>query len=161
MGKSVVGITGAIPILGYGNIDLGCIKLTNVAYVPDLPFNLISIKQAARNANINIRFSNDAVYFITSNNRAVEVGQSKDGLYCLNCSTSSSSTEVAMLGNTVDIDSSITKHINLRYHYIRNVLKEGIVKLEYVGTKDQLADITTKVLPRQCFESIAKRIMQS
>ncbi|KAE8256647.1 hypothetical protein A4X03_0g5197 [Tilletia caries] len=37
-----------------------------------------------------------------------------------------------------------TKHIDLRYHFIRWQVEEGALKLDYVGTSEQVADIFTK-----------------
>lgn len=37
-----------------------------------------------------------------------------------------------------------TKHIDVRYHFLRNLSSEGIVKLVFCGTNDQVADIMTK-----------------
>lgn len=45
-----------------------------------------------------------------------------------------------------------TKHINNKFHFIRNLVQDGIVKLEYVSTDGQVADILTKVLPNKKFE---------
>lgn len=42
-----------------------------------------------------------------------------------------------------------SKHIRVRYHYIREVVEEGIFKTEYINTKEQLADVLTKPLSRQ------------
>lgn len=39
-----------------------------------------------------------------------------------------------------------TKHIDIRYHYIREVVEKEIFKTEDVNTKEQLADIFTKPL---------------
>jgi hypothetical protein len=39
-----------------------------------------------------------------------------------------------------------SKHINVRYHNVREQVAEGLVELAYVPTKDQLADILTKNL---------------
>lgn len=41
-----------------------------------------------------------------------------------------------------------TKHIDVRYHFIREKFEDGIFKLEYVQTDDQAADIMTKALPK-------------
>lgn len=41
-----------------------------------------------------------------------------------------------------------TKHINVRYHFIREKFEDGVFELKYVSTDDQLADIMTKALPR-------------
>ena len=37
-----------------------------------------------------------------------------------------------------------TKHIDLRYHYLRNLSTNGTVRLVFCGTEDQVADIMTK-----------------
>jgi hypothetical protein len=37
-----------------------------------------------------------------------------------------------------------TRHIQVKYHFIRNHIKDGTLKLKYVDTANQLADIFTK-----------------
>ena len=46
-----------------------------------------------------------------------------------------------------------TKHIDVQYHYVREKVQEGFVRVEYVSTKDQVADIMTKPLTKQPFEA--------
>jgi len=41
-----------------------------------------------------------------------------------------------------------TKHIDIRYHYIREVVESGKVKLYFVKTAENYADIFTKNLSR-------------
>jgi hypothetical protein len=41
-----------------------------------------------------------------------------------------------------------SKHIWVRYHFIRGCLEEGSIKAGYINTKDQLADLLTKPLGR-------------
>ena len=41
-----------------------------------------------------------------------------------------------------------TKHIDIRYHFIREKVASGEVVLKYVPTADQLADLLTKGLPK-------------
>jgi len=40
-----------------------------------------------------------------------------------------------------------TKHIDVRYHFIRWVVDQGVVRLVYCPTEDMVADALTKVLP--------------
>nr|GEX38524.1 hypothetical protein [Tanacetum cinerariifolium]GEX41804.1 hypothetical protein [Tanacetum cinerariifolium] len=40
-----------------------------------------------------------------------------------------------------------TKHIEVDCHYVRDQMKSGLVKPSYVSTKDQVANVFTKVLP--------------
>eukprot|EP00253_Pinus_taeda_P019295 PITA_19295 len=40
-----------------------------------------------------------------------------------------------------------SKHIGIKYHFIRDYVQRGAVKLEYIPTDEKVADILTKVLP--------------
>ncbi|GJV47297.1 retrovirus-related pol polyprotein from transposon TNT 1-94, partial [Tanacetum coccineum] len=51
-----------------------------------------------------------------------------------------------------------TKHINIRYHFIKEHVKKGTVELYFVGTEYQLADLFTKALPKERFEYLVHRI---
>ena len=42
-----------------------------------------------------------------------------------------------------------TKHIEIDCHFIRERLQDGMVKTEYIASKDQMADIFTKALGKQ------------
>ena len=46
---------------------------------------------------------------------------------------------------------SKTKHIAIKYHFVRELVQEKEIKLEYVHTKEQIADIFTKPLPKDAF----------
>ena len=46
------------------------------------------------------------------------------------------------------------KHIHVRYHYIRELVQDNIIKLKYICTKDNLADIFTKPLELQPFTKL-------
>jgi hypothetical protein len=41
-----------------------------------------------------------------------------------------------------------TKHIDKRYHFIREVTQNGVLQLIYCPTDDMVADILTKALPK-------------
>ena len=56
---------------------------------------------------------------------------------------------IALTKNPVLHDRS--KHIDTRYHYIRECVTKMDVQLEYVKTNDQVADIFTKPLKREDF----------
>jgi hypothetical protein len=45
-----------------------------------------------------------------------------------------------------------TKHIEIQYHYIRDMVQKGVVKLQYVGTYEQVAYVLNKPLSRVKFE---------
>lgn len=44
-----------------------------------------------------------------------------------------------------------TKHIAIKYHFIRESIEKGEVALEYCRTEEQLVDILTKALPQEKF----------
>jgi hypothetical protein len=45
-----------------------------------------------------------------------------------------------------DFSSSKNRHIKLRFHYIRECVKEGIVEVTYLPTEEMVADVMTKPL---------------
>jgi hypothetical protein len=48
--------------------------------------------------------------------------------------------------------TSATRHMKIKYHFIREQVKEGIVSLSYCPTGSMVADIMTKALDRILFE---------
>ena len=42
-----------------------------------------------------------------------------------------------------------TKHIDIKYHFIRDAQAQGIIKVEYCPTEQQVADVLTKPLSRE------------
>ncbi|GJU79073.1 retrovirus-related pol polyprotein from transposon TNT 1-94 [Tanacetum coccineum] len=53
---------------------------------------------------------------------------------------------------------SRTKHIDIRYHFIKEHVEKGTVELYSVVTEYQLADLFTKALTKECFEYLVHRI---
>jgi hypothetical protein len=51
-----------------------------------------------------------------------------------------------------------SKHIDVRFHYIRECVEEGMIKVQHVNTNDQLADILTKSLGKQKFIEMRKKV---
>ncbi|KAH9103708.1 hypothetical protein AeMF1_020022 [Aphanomyces euteiches] len=47
-----------------------------------------------------------------------------------------------------------TKHIRLRFHFIKDLVEEGMIKLRYINTKEQVADILTKGIVLAQFEKL-------
>nr|GEX86219.1 retrovirus-related Pol polyprotein from transposon TNT 1-94 [Tanacetum cinerariifolium] len=56
------------------------------------------------------------------------------------------------------VQHSHTKHIDVRYHFIKEKVEKGIVELFFVGTEYQLADLFTKALPKERFKYLVKRL---
>ncbi|GJT17642.1 hypothetical protein Tco_0876348 [Tanacetum coccineum] len=51
-----------------------------------------------------------------------------------------------------------TKHIVVRYHFIKKHVEKGIVELYFVGTQYQLADLLMKALSKKRFEYLDGRL---
>ncbi|CAH9146636.1 unnamed protein product [Cuscuta epithymum] len=49
-----------------------------------------------------------------------------------------------------------TKHIDVRFHYIRDIVEKGIIKLEKIPSEFNPADMGTKCLPVEKFVSCQK-----
>lgn len=47
-----------------------------------------------------------------------------------------------------------TKHIDIRYHYIREAVQSGLIDLQYCPTHEMCADLLTKLLPKVQFERL-------
>ena len=56
--------------------------------------------------------------------------------------------------------SSRVKHVALRYFFIQELVKEGRLSINYVKTKDQLADIGTKYLGKHRHRYLLKLISE-
>ena len=53
---------------------------------------------------------------------------------------------------------SKTKHISIKYHFLREQFSEQKVKLEYVNTNSQIVDIFTKPLPKDTFVYLRQKL---
>ncbi|GJT73121.1 hypothetical protein Tco_1032407 [Tanacetum coccineum] len=56
------------------------------------------------------------------------------------------------------VQHSRTKHIDVRYHFIKEQVEKGIVELFFDGTEYQLADLFTKALSEDRFKYLVRRI---
>ena len=64
-------------------------------------------------------------------------------LYCDNTSAINISKNPVMHAKT--------KHIAIKYHYVRELVEEKQVKMEYIHTKEQIDDMFTKPLPKDAY----------
>lgn len=69
-------------------------------------------------------------------------------LFCDNSSTIKLSKNPVLHGRS--------KHIDVRFHFLRDLTKNGVVKLVHYGTSEQVVDILTKTLKLDVFERLRK-----
>lgn len=50
------------------------------------------------------------------------------------------------------------KHIDLRYHYIRDLVSKGEVHVEFISTNEQPTDFLTKAISIEKFEKFKKQL---
>ncbi|GJW16293.1 retrovirus-related pol polyprotein from transposon TNT 1-94 [Tanacetum coccineum] len=78
------------------------------------------------------------------------LGFNKIPMYCDNKSA------IALCCNNVQ--HSRSKHIDIRFHFIKEQVENGVVELYFVNTEYQLADIFTKALCRERIEFLINKL---
>lgn len=71
-------------------------------------------------------------------------------LFCDNSSTIKLSKKPVLHG--------MSKHIHVRSHFLRELVNDGAIVLDYCATQDQLSDIMTKVVKLKVFEKLRGRM---
>ncbi|GJT04073.1 hypothetical protein Tco_0838535, partial [Tanacetum coccineum] len=70
----------------------------------------------------------------------------------------STSGSAQFLDSSVLRQHSRAKHIDVRYHFIKEQVENGIMELYFVRIEYQLADIFTKPLPRERFNFLIEKL---
>ena len=60
-----------------------------------------------------------------------------------------------------NVSQSRFRHIKIKWHYIRQLLSEGWCKMVKINTKDQIADMATKILTSDTVEYFSKIVLGS
>ncbi|GJV94413.1 retrovirus-related pol polyprotein from transposon TNT 1-94 [Tanacetum coccineum] len=85
---------------------------------------------------------------------------SKDSISICRCKLRrvSSDNESAIDLCCSNVQHSRSKHIDVRYHFIKEQVENRVVELNFVKTEYQLADIFTKALPRERFNFLIEKL---
>lgn len=51
-----------------------------------------------------------------------------------------------------------TKHVEINYHFVRDKVAKGEIQVNFISTKDQLADLFTKPLPSKRFTFLRDKL---
>nr|GFB76454.1 retrovirus-related Pol polyprotein from transposon TNT 1-94 [Tanacetum cinerariifolium] len=73
-------------------------------------------------------------------------------------SLSACCAQAAIADSCNPVQHSRTKHIDVRYHFIKEKVEKGIDELFFVGTEYQLADMFTKALLVERFQYLVRRL---
>ena len=153
-----------LDIIGYCDADyagdIASAKSTSgyIFYIANAPFmwksklQSIIAQSSTESEYIAINLAAKEAVFILS--LMTELGYYKEG-YKLPIYTDNSGA-LQLAKNPVFHER--TKHIAVRYHYIRDLINNGILELVYIPTEDQKADGLTKPLGRKLFKGYLEHL---
>ncbi|GKA87624.1 hypothetical protein Tco_0809388 [Tanacetum coccineum] len=123
-------------------------------YPKDIGFELTAFSDSDHAGCLDSRKStSDGIQFLCGDKtQLIDYGFHFDKIpmYC------DSKAAIAISCNPVQ--HSCTKHIDVRYHFIKEQVENGIVELFFVGTEYQLADLFTKALSEDRFKYLVRRL---
>ena len=73
-------------------------------------------------------------------------GNGNTAIFCDNSSAIKLSKNPVMHGRS--------KHLDVRFYFLRELSQEGVIQLKYCGTQDQVADMLTKPLKLESFQKL-------
>nr|GEX05588.1 hypothetical protein [Tanacetum cinerariifolium] len=125
---------------------------------PDLQFAICMcaryhfIKEQVENGVIELYFINTEYQLADLFTKALDygLGFNKIPMYCDNKSA------IALCYNNVQ--HSRSKHIDIRYHFIKEQVENGVIELYFVNTEYQLADLFTKALGSDRIEFLINKL---
>ena len=51
-----------------------------------------------------------------------------------------------------------SKHIDVRFHFLRDLVNDGIIQLMHYRTQEQIADLMTKALKLETFQKLREEL---
>ena len=90
------------------------------------------------------------VELLSSKSQGAKSGKKHLTIYCDNTSAINISKNL--------VQHSWTKHIKIRHQFIRELVEDGTLTLEFIHIDDQKADLFTKPLDSKCFEFLRQNI---
>nr|GFA16143.1 hypothetical protein [Tanacetum cinerariifolium] len=150
------GMIGSLMYLTTSRRDLSCVVCLCTRYqAKPTEKHLQAVKRIFRylngTINMGLWYSKDIDMSLTA---YVDVDHA--GCQDTRRSTSGSAHAIALWCNNVQ--HSRAKNIDVRYHFIKEQVENGIVELYFVRTEYQLADIFTKPLPRERFNFLIDKL---
>nr|GEV29205.1 hypothetical protein [Tanacetum cinerariifolium] len=129
-------------------------------YPKDIGFELTAFSDSDHTSCLDLRKSTSGGIQFLGGDKLVSWSSKKQDYYGFYFDTIpmyyDSKAAIAISCNP--IQHSRTKHIDVRYHFIKEKFENGIVELFLVGTKNQLANLFTKALPEERFKYLVRRL---
>ncbi|GJX45433.1 zinc finger, CCHC-type containing protein [Tanacetum coccineum] len=146
-----------VQIKGRGSILLGCRNqvqkiVSDVYYIPNLKSNILSLGQLTEIGWKVIMDGNKLTLYDKNKRLLMKVERSKKRITLKVDNVSA----IALVRNPVFHGRS--KHIDIRYHFIRECVENGHINVEHVSGELQRADILTKALPRLKFVTMRQML---
>jgi hypothetical protein len=66
--------------------------------------------------------------------------------------------QAAIISSTDQVPRSKSKHIDIRYHFVRDAVNSGAISVTYVASADNIADLLTKPLARAKHKELASSL---
>ncbi|GFY25045.1 retrovirus-related Pol polyprotein from transposon TNT 1-94 [Trichonephila clavipes] len=74
-------------------------------------------------------------------NKSLNLELSENVMFCDN--------QAAISFSKSPVENYRTQHIDVRYHFLRNLIYDKVFKIKYIGTKNNLAEIFTKTMVKE------------
>ena len=97
--------------------------------------------------NVMIELGKECIVYLKARNQS----EMDPVFFCDNQGTLAASKNPAQF--------SKLKHLELKYHFLKSVVQEKKIKMEYCKTSDMIADIMTKALGHKIFNKM-RELMQ-
>lgn len=110
-----------------------------------------------------VTLSTTEAEFVAAGNGACQAIWLRNILEEMRCSQREGTTMFCDNSSTIKLSKNPvlhgrSKHIHVRYHFLRDLVKEGVINLEYCSTQVQLADVMTKAVKLEVFEELRKNM---
>ena len=59
-----------------------------------------------------------------------------------------------------NVGRTTTRHVNIRYHYVRELVEQKIIEVVFIKTKDNTSDIMTKNCDKKYFNKHEEKLIE-
>lgn len=155
--SSTLNVTGYTDVDWVGSIDDQKSNSGNAFFMGDCLVSWLSKKQSY------ISLSTAEAEYIAATDCFTQILWMKEALKDANINTDQPITIYCDNTSAINLSKnpvmhSKTKHISIKYHFLCEQVVEQNIRLEYINTKEQIADIFTKPLPQEAFKHLRQKM---